>query len=212
MATSSYMQGRQKYGRPQAMLFANNPGSIVDGKIVPDGAEFQDFIILSDDNREPISFTSERIETRRRMINGRQRSYHIADKMRISTAWQNLCSRAFGSLPNFDGFGNTLLDSNTGIRVPDGQGGYDTVTSKSFTTDGGAGGVELLKWYEDHPGSFWVYLAYDNYSNYDSDQYNKLNQYNEVVEVFFSNFTYSVNKRGSASHDYWSINLELEEV
>ena len=74
MATSSYMSGRQKYGRPQAMLFANNPGTVINGKIVPSGTEFEDFIILSDDTRSPISFSVDRIETRKRMVNGRQRS------------------------------------------------------------------------------------------------------------------------------------------
>lgn len=193
MATSSYMSGRQKYGRPQAMLFANNPGTVINGKIVPSGTEFEDFIILSDDTRSPISFSVDRIETRKRMVNGRQRSYHIADKVSISTSWENLCSRAYGSDPEF-----TALGTST--------------TSPKFTTDGGAGGVELLNWYENNPGSFWVYLAYDNHKNFSSDEYNKLNQYNEVVEVMFSDFSYSVVKRGTASHDYWTVDLSLEEV
>lgn len=193
MATSSYMSGRQKYGRPQAMLFANNPGTVINGKIVPSGTEFEDFIILSDDTRSPISFSVDRIETRKRMVNGRQRSYHIADKVSISTSWENLCSRAYGSDPEFTALGTSA-------------------TSPKFTTDGGAGGVELLNWYENNPGSFWVYLAYDNHKNFSSDEYNKLNQYNEVVEVMFSDFSYSVVKRGTASHDYWTVDLSLEEV
>lgn len=195
MATSTYMSGRQKYGRPQALLFANNPGIIQNGKIIPEGEEFVDFIILSDDNRQPVSFSIERIENRQRMINGRQRSYHVADKVSISTSWQMLCSRGFKNDPAFDDFGKS-----------------SATTQERFTSDGGAGGVELLKWYQDHPGSFWVYLAYDNYNNFDSDQYGKLNQYNEVIEVFFSDFSYTVEKRGGSNHDYWNVDITLEEV
>lgn len=215
MATANYMSGRQKYGRPQAMLFANNPGTVIDGKIVPDGIEFQDFIILSDDNRDPISFSTERIETRERMINGRMRSYHIADKISISTGWKNLPSRSFAGSPDFSEAGISSLTTSSGIRVLD-DGEYVTLPKQFFTTDGGAGGVELLNWYNNNVGSFWVYLAYDNYQNFDADysvnQRNRLAQYNQVVEVLFTDFSYTVEKRGSATHDYWNIDIDLEEV
>jgi hypothetical protein len=206
------MDGRKKYGRPQAMLFANNPGIVDGGKIVPEGEEFTDFIILSDDNRDPISFSVDRIETRKRMINGRQRSYHVADKIKISTGWKGLPSRAFGSDPSFTNLGASQLNETTGVRRPDEQGGYSTIGKEFFTSDNGAGGAELLKWYDNNPGSFWVYLAYDNHKNFSTDEFNKLNQYNEVVEVFFSNFSYSVEKRGASTHDYWNIDIDLEEV
>jgi hypothetical protein len=211
MATSNYMAGRKKYGRPQALLLANNPGNIIDGKIVPQGNEFEDFIILSDDNRGEISFKIERLEQRERMINGRMRSYHIADKTSISVQWDNLPSRSYGSFPEFDPDGETDLESGTGIRVWD-NGQWTTVSKQFFTSDGGAGGVELLDWYNNNKGSFWVYLAYDNYSNFATDRYQKLAQYNEVIEVFFSDFSYSVVKRGSGTHDYWNVSLDLEEV
>lgn len=211
MATSNYMSGRQKYGRPQAMLFANNPGTLVDGKIIPDGVEFQDFIILSDDNRDPISFSIDRIENRERMINGRMRSYHIADKLKISTGWKNLPSRSYASSPDFNQAGTSDLDINSGLRILD-DGEYITLPKQFFTTDGGAGGVELLNWYNNNVGSFWVYLAYDNYENFGSDQRNRLAQYNEVVEVLFDDFSYTVEKRGSSNHDYWNIEIDLEEV
>ena len=152
MATSNYMSGRQKYGRPQAMLFADNPGTIVDGKIIPDGTEFYNFIILSDDNRDPIGFSIERIETKERMINGRLRSYHIADKISISTGWKNLPSRSYAASPDFDsaGVSSMLYDdvgsSSSGVRVLE-DGEYVTLPKQFFTTDGGAGGAELLDWY-----------------------------------------------------------------
>lgn len=206
------MLGRKKYQRPQAMLFANNPGQIVDGKIIPEGEEFVDFIILSDDNRDPISFNIERIETKERMINGRMRSYHIADKLKISTSWKNLPSRSYASLPDFNNMGESDLNTDSGIRVEQEDGTYITIPKQFFTSDGGAGGVDLLAWHEKYSGSFWVYLAYDNYDNFSSDKYNRLAQYNEVIEVFFSDFSYSVEKRGGSNHDLWNVDLDLEEV
>jgi len=215
MATSNYMSGRQKYGRPQAMLFANNPGTVIDGKIVPDGTEFEDFIILSDDNRDPISFSIDRIENRERMINGRMRSYHIADKLKISTGWKNLPSRSYAASPDFGQGGVSELNTSSGIRVFD-DGEYVTLPKQFFTTDGGAGGVDLLNWYNNNVGSFWVYLAYDNYENFDTnysvDPRSRLAQYNEVVEVLFNDFSYTVEKRGTLTHDYWNIDIDLEEV
>lgn len=211
MATANYMAGRKKYGRPQAMLLANNPGTIIDGKIVPLGNEFEDFIILSDDNRGELSFKVDRLEQRERMINGRMRSYHIADKVSIDVQWDNLPSRSYASLPEFNTEGKSLLDSDTGIRVFT-DDGWATVDKQFFTSDGGAGGVELLDWYNNNQGSFWVYLAYDNYANFNTGIYNRLAQYNEVIEVFFEDFTYSVVKRGSSTHDFWNVSMSLEEV
>lgn len=211
MASINYMSGRQKYGRPQAMLFADNPGTVVDGKIIPDGTEFENFIILSDDNRDPISFKIERLENRERMINGRMRSYHIADKISISTGWKSLPSRSYAQSPDFDNTGSSDLNSSTGIRLLE-DGEYVTYPKKFFTTDGGAGGVDLLNWYNNNPGSFWVYLAYDNYQNFSDNKYSRLAQYNQVVEVLFADFSYSVEKRGSATHDYWNVDIDLEEV
>jgi hypothetical protein len=211
MTTAAYMSGRQKYARPQGMLFANNPGKIVDGKTIPDGEEFEDFIILSDDNRGPIDFANIRIEQRERMVNGRMRSYHIADKITITTAWTNLPSRSYFSFPDFNNEGISAIDENSGIRVLQ-NGNWITIPKQFFTSDGGAGGVELLNWYENNQGSFWVYLAYDKYNNFSTDQYERFAEYNEVVEVFFEDFEHSVTKRGAATHDYWDVSLSLEEV
>lgn len=243
MASKDYIDNRKRYGRPQAMLFADNPGKIIDGKIIPEGTEFNNFIILSDDNRDPISFDIERIENRERMINGRMRSYHIADKLSISTGWKNLPSRSFASSPDFSNLGETELDkiqesdkiqavdqanaqtyeerkaaiatliteNSSGIRILE-DGEYVTRPKQFFTTDGGAGGAELLDWYNRNSGSFWVYLAYDNYNNFDTDPYSRLAQYNEVIEVFFDDFSYTVEKRGAMTHDYWNVDLSLEEA
>jgi hypothetical protein len=87
------------------------------------------------------------------------------------------------------------------------------VESYSYTSDGGAGGVDLLDWYERYTGSFWLYLAYDKHSNFKAtDEYNNLQKYNDVVEVFFSDFSHSIQKRGSNNFDYWDVNISMEEV
>jgi hypothetical protein len=202
-----YTKGRQKFGRPQALLFANNPGEpvIVSGKTfyIPLGNEVNsqgyttgddEFLILSDHNRAAIEIGVQRIEKRERTVNGRMRSYHVADKATFSTSWEMLPSRAYDKNPAFV--------QTTGLADP---------SAYSYTADGGAGGVELLDWYENNTGSFWVYLAYDRYDNFGND-YNNLLKYNEIVEVFFNKFSHSVQKRGNTTHDFWSVSIELEEV
>ena len=161
-----------------------------------------DFLILSDHNREGLDFTQNRIEKRDRMINGRMRSFWTADKINLTTSWKNLPSRAYSGPPLFDpitGAPSTTVDGNTFFQ---------------FTVDGGAGGNELLSWYEKHKGSFWVYLSYDKYPDFGNtnSSYKHLNQYNQVIEMFISNFTYTVEKRGGTNHDMWNVSLSLEEA
>jgi hypothetical protein len=201
MATSQYLAGRQRYQRPQAILFADNPGTIVDGIYVPDGYESgsseagpSSFIILSDHNRGAIDFSTTRIEERMRLVTGKMRSYYIADKLNLNLSWSLLPSRSHQLSPSYD---------DAGVS-----------TALEYTADGGAGGVDLLNWYENHKGSFWVYLAYDKLNNFESDTnpYAHLNQYNQVVEMFISNFDYSVQKRGGTNYDMWNVNISLEEA
>lgn len=222
-----YLTGRKKYSRPQGMLWADNPGQLVlkpkadpgdpdEFVYVPQGYEIgasttdtdllDEFLILSDDNRSPISFNMQRIESRQRMINGRMRSYHIADKQNISVDWTLLPSRSYSSVAGF----NTDSEDDSVI----GKSSNYNVRTSEFTTDGGAGGVELLDWYNNHQGSFWVYLSYDNYKNFGSDDsaYNNLPYYSQIVEVFFSSFNYSVERRGGSNYDFWNISAVLEEV
>lgn len=207
MTTSEYMLGRKKYSRPQGVLWSDNPGTLVDGLYIPSGYEinantgmesdeslFNQFLILSDDNRSELDFKPIRIEKRERMINGRMRSYHTADKLSISLNWTMLPSRAYPLNPDF---GSTGLPGST-----------------SYTSDGGAGAVELLDWYENHKGPFWMFLAYDKYSNFgkDDEAYAHMHQYNQIVEVFFTDFQYSVVKRGNQTHDLWNVSVVLEEA
>lgn len=298
MASGSYLLNRKKYGRPQAMLWSDNPGTLVNGLYVPSGFEIDanvpegadpdlidQFIFLSDHNRSPLDFSIERIEQRERMINGRMRSYHVDDKISISTSWDMIPSRAFKQKPNWEsdfrqayvmdvhpgtpeegkitydivGIDNpfniddvvdisgtnltgynlknaTILDitedngvhqiviagtangtySSGGLITMSGVGLSDIKDNFEFqyTVDGGAGGLDLLQWYENHPGSFWVFLAYDKFTNYGRDgleAYKHLDQYNEVVEMYISDFSYTVEKRGGI-YDLWNVSISLEEV
>jgi hypothetical protein len=212
MATQAYLTGRRRYQRPQAILWSENAGTLVDGFYVPTGYEIgadtpvgaseallDQFLILSDHNRGEIGFNQARIEQRQRTINGRMRSYHIADKLTISMSWNMLPSRQYFQDPAFN--------------VTTGTSSYENQTQE-FTADGGAGGVELLDWYENHKGPFWMYLAYDKYSNFGKDNaaYGHLAQYNQIVQVYFADFNYSVVKRGGNNFDFWNISVTLEEV
>ena len=210
MATLNYLAGRKKYGRPQALLFADTPGTLIQGangmthvpdgieiNAVPDANQNERFLILSDHNRGPIDIKNNRLEQKERTINGKMRSFYIADKNTFSVSWQNLPSRSFSNLANFN--------NSTGAK----DAGLD-----NYTVDGGAGGNELLDWYLNHKGSFYLFIAYDNYIKLkdQNNTYNRLGEYQEVVEVLFSDFSYSVNKRGYSKHDLWDISLSLEEV
>jgi len=218
MATNAYMAGRKKYQRPQALLFSDNEGIKENGFHIPEGDEigslgasvdgYGEFIILSDNNRSPIDFKTVRIEKRERMINGRMRSYHTADKLTLTVSWDMLPSRALDTYAGFNADGNpNLLKTETRLNPLE------------FTTDGGAGGVELLDWYKNHSGSFWVYIAYDKYTNFKDtfetipdERFANTNKYNEVIEMFFSDFSYSVQKRSGLNFDFWNVSLTLEEV
>lgn len=202
-ATSSYIAGRKRYARPQAMIWSNNSGTITEGVRFPIGNEKEDFIILSDHNRGEISIAQQRVETRQRMINATMRSYHIADKITVSCSWNRLPSRSYSRNVNFNTAGQAELSG-----------------ASEYTVDGGAGGVELLDWYESNSGPFYVYLSYDKYNN-DSfkvagnvtdESFNYLSIYNDVRLMYFSNFDYSIEKRGGTNFDFWNINVSLEEA
>ena len=213
MATLNYLAGRKKYSRPQALLFSDNSGTLVSGPNglthVPSGYEIGTdptqveslanglFLILSDHNRSPIDIKHNRLEQRERTINGKMRSFFIADKSVFTINWQNLPSRSFDNTINF----------NTST-------GKEESGLKRYTVDGGAGGNEILNWYLEHPGSFYVFIAYDKYKNFQGQNnvMGRLNEYQEVKEVFISDFSYNVNKRGSNTHDLWDVTISLEEV
>jgi len=197
MTDSVYLTGRKKYAAPQAMLWSDNPGTFSNGFYYPDGYEegqnqsglTYDFIICSDHNRTELQFSSDRIQNRQRMINGNMRAYTISDKLTLSTSWMMLPSRSFKYLPNFDDHGNRVLVSE----------------SDQYTVDGGAGGLQLLNWYQTHTGPFWVFLAYDQYSD--------KTKYGQIIQMYFKDFSYTVIKRNANElYDLWNISVTLEEV
>ncbi len=202
VATSTYITGRKRYARPQAMLWSDNSGTVSSGIRIPNGNEKEDFIICSDHNRQEISISQQRIENRQRMINGTMRSYHVADKITLSTSWQMLPSRSYNRNVNF---------LSSGVA--------DTLTTDvEYTADGGSGGVELLDWYENHSGPFYVFLGYDKYNNLpvgnsiQDASFDYLSIYNDVRLMYFSSFEYSIQKRGAFNHDLWNVSVSLEEV
>lgn len=189
MASTTYMSNRQKYGRPQGLLFSDNAGTLQGGLYIPNGTEFEDFIILSDHGRSSISMSRQRIENRMRMINGTMRSYYTADKINISTSWTRLPSRAFSEDPEINSSG--IITNNDAVRN---------------TADNGAGGVDLSNWYDEHPGPFYVFISYDRLGT------GSMNKYTEVLQMFFSAFDVEIEKRGQGNFDMWNISLSLEEV
>ena len=225
MATSNYMSGRQKYSRPQAMLWSDTSGKINNGIYVPTGYEKKSdstgltstelsdsFLILSDHNRSEIAISNQRIEQRKRMINGTMRSYHIADKISMTVSWNMLPSRAYSTNPNFNQTtGVSVYDDSTPNRNAEGTN-YTAATE--YTVDGGAGGVDLLDWYENHKGPFWVFLSYDKYNNFGSNAaaYAHLEQYSQIVHMYISGFDYSIVKRSGTNMDLWNVSVSLEQV
>jgi hypothetical protein len=214
VASSAYMAGRRSYlngaTRPQAILFSDNAGTLESGMYVPNGNEWEDFIILTDGNRSEIALSNQRIEQRQRMVNANMRSYHIADKLNLSTSWSRIPSRAYSGHVTFD--------------PANGQIDNDPSTYSMYTVDGGAGGVDILSWYEDHVGPFYVFLGYDKFRIDGSENYNRLSGYNQVLKMFVSSFDYNVEKRGGTNignmwsnnktvgFDFWNISISLEEV
>ncbi len=96
----------------------------------------------------------------------------------------------------------SLIDNSFEMLLP----------TSEFTADGGAGGADLLQWYRNTHGPFWVYLSYDNYPNFEgnTDVWNQFNKYSDRYMMYFTSFNYSVEKRGL--YDFWSVSVSLEEA
>lgn len=197
MSTYNYLLNRFKWSRPQGIIFADSPGTLENGFYIPQGSEIPEipgrltgnFMILSDHNRSALDFSFDRIEDRKRMLNGTMRSYFIADKLKLSTSWENLPSRVADS---------PVIWEDSGLQHP-------FSTQVLHTADGGADGAMLLDWYENNPGPFWVFLSYDK-------EKSNLKKYQDVVHMYCSSFSYTVQKRGATNFDLWSIQISLEEV
>ena len=235
MTSSDYMAGRKKWFRPQAMLWSDTPAVIgEDGNYIPSGfEEYSDlsaiqssnkFLILSDHNRTDISVNPNRIENKKRMVNGTMRSYHTADKVSISTSWNLLPSRSHSFRPNF--YQETVSGNIAGkqkqystIERPEEDQPPQYFAIDQYTVDGGAGAEEIVAWYESHVGPFWVFLSYDKKHSFGSTDisYTHLAEYSQAVLMRISSIDYSIVKRSGSSHgflghDLWNISISLEEV
>jgi hypothetical protein len=239
--TPAYMLGRKKWSRPQAMIWCDEAPTLdIDGNFIPVGYELgsdttnvsedleQSFLILSDHNRSQIGISNDRIEQRQRMANGTMRSFFIADKLTIDTSWSMLPSRSFKDYPGFnneDTNSSSTIDTSGkpqllaqpysgGAEIPAVPSGSKLYPQEQYTADGGAGGGEMLDWYENHTGPFWVLLSYDKYANFGSDEdaRQKLGKYSQAIQMYISNFNYSIVKRGGNNFDMWDVSVTLEEV
>lgn len=141
------------------------------------------YLYLTDDGRSPVSVQPQRIENKQRMVNGRMRSYYIADKKSFSTSWGELPSR------------------NTRPTLSDG-------LSNQITSDGFGAGQDIKDWYENHTGDFWMMLVYDADATVGGA--NHTNQV-ELYNVFFDSFDFEIVKRGQYN-DLWSVSISLVEV
>lgn len=195
----SYSSNRKKWSRPQAVIWSNNFSGIINGIPQITGVEGVDFILLSDHNRSEIDIKQNRLENKKRMVNGHMRSYHIADKIEVNFSYDNLPSRAFSKDPMFVDGKPTAESTEESPLI-------------QYTVDGGAGGADLLSWYEENPGSFYMLMSYDKNSSLKKNPYEDISGYTDVAEVYFTNFDHSVIKRGGSSHDLWNISISLEEV
>lgn len=199
-----YVNG--SYGRPNFLTFSNNQGRFfengADRLWLPEGDEGTDYIMLSDHNRSTVQIGTDRLGSNKRMINGRSRSYHVADKITASVSWDHIPSRAYSSL---GGYAAWQADPDNIVK---------------FTVDGGAGGVEMLKWYQEHHGSFWVFFSFDAVP-VTLDDAIVFQGYSRVYEMYITDFDYEpVNRsRGAQAGngdmyylDLWDVSMTLEEV
>jgi hypothetical protein len=126
-----------------------------------------DYLFLSDDNRSDLQIGIQRIEYKKRMINGRMRSYHVADKKTFSVSWSDFPSSA------------SFVSENR----------------QNPTLAWGAG-KEIVSWHEDHPDSFYLMLVYDT-PNPEGTGSIPLRYKVETYNVFFESVTYNIKTRGA---------------
>lgn len=184
----------KRWYRPSIMAFSENIPTLNSQTGFLEGT----FSYLTDDNRSPLEISFDRIEYRQRMINGRMRSYHVADKKNYSVSWDLLASRSIDPNRKTLDFISEKYYNTAGTEV---------VNSSFLAAD------EMLEWYENHSGEFYMILSYDRqhvFGNETTD-YNKITYACEIVPVFFDSFSYSIEKRGPYN-DLWSVSMSLVEA
>lgn len=146
--------------RPSLIILTSASPSIIDeytGQYDLSGGVNGEYLYLTDDNRSDLQISIDRIEYKKRMINGRMRSYHVADKKTFSVSWKDLPS--------------SKLEISE-VRY-----------SQSLTN--WAAGKEMLTWHKDYSNSFYLNLVYDTpeADSLTPIQY-KLETYNVFFEDF----------------------------
>lgn len=145
--------------RPALMIFTEAAPTVVNANSgqYDLGTAGSNYLYLTDDGRSQMQVAIERIEYKKRMINGRMRSYHVADKKTFSVSWKDLPSQK-----------NELSE----VRF-------------SGLTTGWASCQEMLTWHTDHPNSFFLNLVYDTpEANQDTPLRYKLETYNVFFDDF----------------------------
>jgi hypothetical protein len=176
----------KRWLRPSIMAFSENLPTY-DSE---DEAFVADFKYLTDDNRSPLSVGFERIEFKDRMINGRMRSYHVADKKIFTVSWDLIPSRSIDpDIKNLDFISEKFYQEQT-------------LTNENFLS-----ADEMLEWYEENTGEFYLILSYDKQHVFGND-YRKISALCDIVPVFFDEFSYSVETRGQYN-DLWSVSMSL---
>lgn len=160
----------RRWFRPSLMVFTDSqptPATASIGTWNIGSVAGTDYIFITDDGRNEIQLDCDRIEYKKRMINGRMRSYHVADKMKFSVSWD---------------------------RLPSNKSYISEV--KNNTAAAWAAGKELLEWYKNHNDSFYLMLVYDTPDPEGTGSI-PLKYKIETYNVFFENFSYNIIQRGS---------------
>lgn len=123
------------WARPALIIFSDSKPTPVNASLGQwdIGSAGTGYLYLTDDNRSDLQIGLERIETKKRMINGRMRAYHVADKKTFSVSWKDL---------------PTLTSQISEKKLGGGSNGW-------------ASGQEMLTWYKNHTDSFYLILVYD---------------------------------------------------
>jgi hypothetical protein len=186
------MFGDKKWSRPSIVAFSENQPTLNAETSLLEG----NFYYLTDDNRQPLEVSFTRIENRQRMINGKMRSYFIANKRQYNLSWNNIPSRSINPLnQNLSFISERYFQDEVEINA-------------SYLS-----GDDMLKWYESNQGQFWATFVYDKVHSLgtNDEAYNKFTKPVETIPVFFEDFSYSVVKRGQYN-DLWNVSMVLVEA
>lgn len=174
--------------RPTLMIFSASAPAAVTASVAQWnilGTAGTDYIFLTDDNRSDVAVSIDRIEHRKRMINGTMRTYHVADKKSFSCTWTD---------------------------VPSSKSFLSEVRKNSNPSSAFAAGQDVLSWYENHTEDFWMMLVYDTPDPVKTGNVSVPVRFKiETYNVFFDSFDYNIKKR-ALDHDIWDMSVSLVEV